>query len=234
MTAPARRLIHRFGRSERVAHWLLAATFASMLATGVFMGGIGPLNHHDLLIVHVGSAVVLILGLIGLIALRRSRRPLVQVVRDLQPIDASDRRWLQRAPLAYLTGKELPAAGRFNAGQKVNARLVLFVLTVLFVSGVGELGRSFSVLQPFRVLGGPHGLAAGAAGALVAMHIYLAIIHPATRASFRGITRGSVDREWAEHHHGLWVAAVDAGEAEPPPTPRRPSRHGRSRTRRPR
>ena len=41
MTTPPRQLIHRFGRSERAAHWLLAATFASMLATGVFMGGIG-------------------------------------------------------------------------------------------------------------------------------------------------------------------------------------------------
>jgi formate dehydrogenase subunit gamma len=233
LTAPPRRLIHRFGRSERAAHWLLAASFASMLATGVFMGGIGPLTHHALLIVHVGSAVVLILGLIALIALRRSRRPLAQAVRDLQPIDASDRRWLQRAPIAYLTGRELPAAGRFNAGQKINARLMLFLLVVLFVSGVGELGRFVSALGPLRVLGGPHGLAAGVATVLVAMHVYLAIIHPATRPAFRGITRGSVDREWAEHHHARWVAAVDAGEAADP-TPRQPSRHGRSRSRRPR
>ena len=155
----------------------------------------------------------------------------MQTVRDLQPIDASDRRWLQRAPLAYLTGKELPAAGRFNAGQKVNARLVLLVLVVLFVSGIGELGRFVSALEPLRVLGGPHGLAAGAATVLVAMHVYLAIIHPATRPALRGITRGSVDREWAEHHHGRWVAAVDAAEA--PATPRPPSRRGRSRSRRP-
>jgi formate dehydrogenase subunit gamma len=234
MTVPPRRLIHRFGRSERAAHWLLAASFASMLMTGVFMGGLGPLTHHELLIVHVGSAVVLILGLAVLIALRRSRRPLAQTMRDLQPMDASDRRWLRRAPIAYLTGRQLPPAGRFNAGQKVNARLVLLVLVVLFVSGVGALGRFVSVLQPFRVLGGPHGLAAGAAAVLVAMHVYLAVIHPATRPALRGITLGSVDREWAEHHHGRWVAAVDASEAVPAPTRRSPSRRGRSRSRRPR
>lgn len=234
MTTPPRRLIRRFGRSERAAHWLLAASFASMLATGVFMGGIGPVTHHELLIVHVASAVVLVVGLLALIALRRSRQPLVQTVRDLQPMDASDRRWLQRAPMAYLTGTELPAAGRFNAGQKVNARLVLLLLVVLFVSGVGELGRFVPALEPLRVLGGPHGLAAGAATLLVAMHVYLAIIHPATRPAFRGITRGSVDREWAEHHHGRWVAAVDAGEATVPATPRSRSQRDRSRSRRPR
>jgi formate dehydrogenase subunit gamma len=202
-------LVPRFGRSERIAHWLLAASFACMLASGVFMGGIGPLGHHDLLIVHVGAAVVLVLGLALLVGIRRSRRPLAQAVRDLQSIDARDRRWLRGAPRAYLTGATLPSAGRFNAGQKVNARLVLLVLAVLFVSGVGELGRYLSLLQPVRFLGGPHGLAAGAAGVLVAMHIYLAIVHPATRPAFRGITLGSVDREWAEHHHGEWVAALD-------------------------
>jgi formate dehydrogenase subunit gamma len=225
-----RRLIPRFSRSERGAHWLLAGSFASMLASGVFMGGAGPLGHHQLLLVHVGSAVVLVLGLVILIALRRSRRPLAQTVRDLQPIDASDRRWLRRAPRAYLTGGELPAAGRFNAGQKVNARLVLLVLVVLFVSGVGELGRYVSWLEPVRALGGPHGLAAGAGSVLVAMHIYLAILHPATRPAFRGITLGSVDRAWAEEHHGRWVAAVDAGEA----SQRASSRRARSRSPRPR
>lgn len=220
------RLISRFGWSERIAHWLLASMFASMLATGVFMGGIGPLGHHALLIVHVGSAVVLLAGLLLLIALRRSRRPLVRTVRDLQPMDANDRRWLRRAPLAYLTGRELPRAGRFNAGQKVNARLVLLVLLVLFVSGVGELGRYVSALEPLGVLGGPHGLAAAAAGALVAMHVYLAVIHPATRPALRGITLGSVDRAWAEHHHGDWVAAVDARKAGAAPAAAYGAEHG--------
>ena len=203
-------LIPRFGVSERIAHWLLAGAFASMLASGVFMGGIGPLHHRAVLVVHVGSAVVLACGIAALVLLRRSRRPLAQAVRDLRPLDARDRRWLRLAPRAYLTGGELPPAGKFNAGQKVNARLVLLVLSVLYVSGVGELGRFTSVLAPFRVLGAPHGLAAAVAAALVAGHIYLALIHPPTRPAFRGITRGSVRRDWAEHHHAEWVAAIDA------------------------
>jgi formate dehydrogenase subunit gamma len=220
-----RELIPRFGGSERFAHWLLAASFASMLGTGVFMGGIGPLGHHVLLIAHVGSAIVLLVGLAVLIGLRRSRRPLAQTVRDLRPIDASDRRWLRRAPQAYITGTELPPAGRFNAGQKVNARLVLLLLVVLFVSGAGDLRKYVSLFDPLGAFGGLHGLAAGAAAALVAMHIYLGMIHPPTRPSFRGITLGSVDREWAEHHHGLWVEDVDAQEqrrSQEAATPRAP------------
>ena len=54
------RFIPRFGVSERAAHWLLAFAFAMMLASGVFMGGgVGPLGHHVLPLLHVGAAVVL-------------------------------------------------------------------------------------------------------------------------------------------------------------------------------
>jgi formate dehydrogenase subunit gamma len=203
-------LIYRFGLSERIAHWLLATAFASMLATGVFMGGIGPLHHQPILIAHVGSAIALVSGLGALIALRRSRRPLAQTARDLRPLDARDRRWLRLAPRAYLLGGKLPAAGRFNAGQKVNARLLLLVLVLLYISGVGELARRTSAFESLGLLGAPHGLVAGVATALIAGHIYLALIHPATRPALRGITRGSVRRDWAEEHHADWVATVDA------------------------
>ena len=207
-------LIPRFGRSERVAHWLLAAAFASMLGSGVLMGGLGPLDHHGMLVVHIGSAIVLGAGLVLLLVLRRSRGPLVQTARDLAPFDASDRSWLVRAPRAYLTGSELPPSGRFNAGQKVNARLVVLVLAVLYVSGIAELKRYTSILQPVGFLAGLHGLAAGAAAVLVAGHMYLALVHPSTRPALRGITLGAVRRDWAEHHHSRWVESVDEHAAE--------------------
>jgi formate dehydrogenase subunit gamma len=210
----ARTLLPRFGLSERFAHWLLAFSFASMLASGAFMGGLGPLNHHAMLVVHLGSAVVLIAGLAALVAPRLSRRPLAQTVHDLRSITPSDRRWLRLAPRAYMAGGELPPAGRFNAGQKVNARLVLLVMIVLYVSGVGKLARYTSVVDPIRFLGAFHGLAAAGATLLVAGHVYLAIIHPATRHALRGITLGSVRRDWAEDHHAEWVAALDARDRE--------------------
>jgi formate dehydrogenase subunit gamma len=202
--------IPRFGVSERVAHWLLALAFAVMLASGLFIGGIGPLHHSAVLAVHVGAAIVLLAGIAVLLASRRSRRPLAQVVRDLRRLSPTDWRWLWLAPRHYATGKgELPPAGRFNGGQKVNARLVLLVLTVLYVSGVGELARRTSSLHSLGVLATPHGLAAGVAAVLVAGHVYLALLHPTTRPSLRGITRGSVRRDWAESHHGEWVAGED-------------------------
>jgi formate dehydrogenase subunit gamma len=205
-------LLPRFGVSERFAHWLLAVAFASMLASGAFMGGIGPLHHHVLLLVHVGSAVGLIVGVAALLTARLSRRPLVQAAHDLGALSAADRRWLRQAPRAYLAGGELPPAGRFNAGQKVNARLVLLAMLALYVSGVASLHRYTSIVDPIRFLAGFHGLAAGAATLLVAGHVYLAVLHPATRHALRGITLGTVRRDWAEEHHADWVASLDADQ----------------------
>ena len=39
---------------------------------------------------------------------------------------------------------------------------------------------------------------------LVLGHLYLALVHPATRHSLRGITLGTVRRDWARRHHAKW------------------------------
>ena len=36
-------------------------------------------------------------------------------------------------------------------------------------------------------------------------HLYLALIYPATRHALRGITVGSVRRDWALEHHRKWI-----------------------------
>ena len=45
-------------------------------------------------------------------------------------------------------------------------------------------------------------------------HLYLALIHPTTRHSLNGITRGWVREDWARQHHAKWVAAIEGGEDE--------------------
>ena len=49
-----------------------------------------------------------------------------------------------------------------------------------------------------------HDVLTYASVALVAGHLYLAVIHPTTRHALRGITRGSVREDWAREHHAKW------------------------------
>ena len=39
---------------------------------------------------------------------------------------------------------------------------------------------------------------------LLVGHLYLALIHPATRHALRGMTLGSVNADWAARHHAKW------------------------------
>jgi formate dehydrogenase subunit gamma len=48
----------------------------------------------------------------------------------------------------------------------------------------------------------------------VAGHLYLAVLHPATRHALRGMTLGDVDEDWARRHHSKWVEPAPAPDRE--------------------
>ncbi len=195
----------RFSLSERIAHWLLAATFLLMLGSGAFMGGVGPLGHRAMLVIHLVSAGALVGGLVALSMRRSARRGLAGTAADLRRLTPADRRWLVSVPASVLGRGPLPRAGRFNAGQKLNSRLLALLLLLLYVSGFGELARYASQLGPLRPLAAFHGLAAGVMGGLVAAHAYMGALNPSTRPALRGMVRGTVSRRWAEEHHADWT-----------------------------
>ena len=47
---------------------------------------------------------------------------------------------------------------------------------------------------------------------LIAAHIFMAVVNPSTRHALRGMTLGSVDRTWAEHHFPRWVEETGGSE----------------------
>jgi cytochrome b subunit of formate dehydrogenase len=70
-----------------------------------------------------------------------------------------------------------------------------------------------------------HVLLALASVALLAGHVYLAALNPATRHSLQGMLRGRVCRAWAREHHPTWVTAVEE-QAQAPARPRPRGRPG--------
>ena len=191
--------LRRFTKTERAAHWLVAAAFALMLGSG------GQVPHHwqwttfwfD---VHVGAAVVLVAGLAGLLVAANGRS-LRRTVGELRGLDADDRAWL--SPGRILARRPAPPVRRFNAGQKLNARLALVGIGGLYATGI------YLVTIGHAAFGNLHGPFAFLTSALIAGHIFMAVLNPATRHALRGMTLGSVRREWAEHHFPLWVEEVD-------------------------
>src|SRR5262245_12803971 len=192
-------MIRRFGPTERALHWVHASGFLAMLATGLilYVPALSEAVARRNLVknVHLFSAVVWALA-IALVLVLGDRRRLAADWRELETIDADDRQWL--------LGRRAPQ-GRFNAGQKVNALLTAAFAILFVVSGfflwLGERAHRFLL----EGTGTVHETLMLVSVALLAGHLYLAVIHPRTRHALRGMTLGDVREDWAHEHHAKWV-----------------------------
>lgn len=198
--------VRRFSRTERALHWVHAGAFLALLASGLvlYVPRLGELVARRPLVkeAHLLTALAWLVALVLVVALG-DRRGLRRTMRELDRFDGDDRRWLR--------GGKAPQ-GRFNAGQKLNAALTAAFALLFAVSGLllwlGERDTRFRLDGTLVLHDGLMYLSLG----LLTGHLYLALIHPRTRHSLRGITRGDVRRDWAREHHRKWVDdAPDAG-----------------------
>ncbi len=187
----------RFSRVERLLHWLNALGFFFLLATGLilYLPSLSELvsRRQTIQALHFWSGVGW-LGALAAVVVLGGRR-LLATARELERFDRDDLRWLR--------GRRAPQ-GRFNAGQKVNAALTA-AFTVLFgVSGLllwfGERDTRLRFASTVILHDGLMYVSL----ALLVGHLYLALIHPATRHALRGMTLGGVRADWAARHHAKW------------------------------
>jgi formate dehydrogenase subunit gamma len=191
--------VKRFSRTERALHWIHASAFFVLLGTGLvlYVPRLSTLIARRPLVkdVHVYTAVAWIV-LLGIVVVLGNHRGLRRTLRELDLFDDDDRGWLRRQPRPQ---------GRFNAGQKVHAALVAGFAFLFAVSGfllwLGERDTRFRWASTILL----HDGLMYASLVLVMGHLYLALIYPATRHALRGITVGSVRRDWALEHHRKWI-----------------------------
>lgn len=194
--------LQRFTATERAAHWLVVAMFAAILLSGTQMPHRWDADQ-PVVDIHVGCAALLVAGM-ALLLWRADRRSLVTTGIQLATTEPGDGDWLRGVPERLRSGGPAPPVGRFNAGQKMNARLSALGLGVLYATGLALLLVGRGLPQ------GPlHTLTTVALVGLLSGHVFMAVFNPGTRHALRGMTLGEVDRKWAEHHHPLWVQSLD-------------------------
>ncbi|MFL5926839.1 MAG: formate dehydrogenase subunit gamma [Gaiellaceae bacterium] len=204
----ARRL-QRFSRTERTVHWVHAAAFLVLLATGLalYLPSLSELVGRRPLLksIHVYTAVAWLVALV-LVILVGDRRSLRATLREVDMFDRDDRAWLLRRH---------PPQGRLNAGQKVNAILTAVFALLFVVTGVllwyGERDTRFRFAQTILI----HDWLTYVSLVLFLGHLYLSVIHPRTRHALSGMTRGWVYEDWAREHHAKWAAAARRAADEP-------------------
>jgi formate dehydrogenase subunit gamma len=209
-----RPLVRRFTRTERAVHWVLAFGFFALLASGLvlYLPKLSVLVARRPLVkeVHLYTGVAWLVMLALVIAVG-NRKSVIATLGELDRFDEDDRRWLRGRP---------SSPGRFNAGQKLNAAVTAAFTLLFAVSGFllwyGERDTHFRFAGTILLHDGLMYVSL----ALLAGHLYLAVIRPATRHSLRGITTGYVRADWARRRHPRWIAQLeldrDPGEARQP------------------
>jgi formate dehydrogenase subunit gamma len=190
--------VRRFSLTERAVHWIHAAAFFVLLGTGLVLyvprlsEAVG--RRPEVKAVHIYTAIAWVVALALVVALG-DRASLRRTAQELDLFDRDDLLWLQRIPRPQ---------GRFNAGQKLNAALTAAFALLFAASGfllwLGERDNDYRFASTILLHDGLMYVSL----VLLVGHLYLAVIHPATRHSLRGITTGSVRRDWAERHHAKW------------------------------
>ncbi len=195
--------MRRFSGAEQSLHWLLAISFLVMLATGLilYLPSLAEVAAQRQLwkSIHLGAALGFWVGV--LLVWSTDSVGLRATTREVESFDGDDRAWL--AWSVTRRGQE-PPQGRFNAGQKLNTAIIAGLMVVFTITGVliylQEASARFRGTSAILI----HDVAMYIAIPLVIGHLYLALLNPSTRHSLRGMTLGSVRRDWARRHHPKW------------------------------
>ena len=203
-------MIERHTNKERAVHSIHAISFIILLLTGIglyskeffgitrLFGGVdwSRFIHHWIGVVFIITLFMMYFQW-----------------KDVAAVfDEDDREWF-RVFGGYLgKGVKVPPSGKFNAGQKMFFKMILYAGILFGITGIimwipQILSIPKFIVQLTYIL---HdmiliGLVMG-----VLVHAYLGTIaNPGTISS---LLTGQVDEQWARHHHEKWYKAVKKGK----------------------
>lgn len=201
--------VERFAKTTRWFHWTFAGCFLGLATTGAALAmrellGLETEDIATLIRIHKGAGVALLVAPL-LVWLSGQTGITAADFRELLRWSRDDLRWLALQWPALRGRAVLPAAGKLNAGQKLNGLATIAFTAMLATTGVilwwqpGSLVAWFVHLSVFL-----------AWLPLFGVHFSMAVVVPATRPALRGMWSGRVRRAWAEHHHERWLRDGDA------------------------
>jgi formate dehydrogenase subunit gamma len=120
----------------------------------------------------------------------------------------ADRGWFGPNLIKYFfhKGGDDPDVGKYNGGQKILFFLVAILAVLLLASGI-PLWFPMEFTRPLREISWlVHDGVFILFAAAIVVHIYLGTA--ALPGTFRSMTRGTVTKNWARHHHPRWYTEV--------------------------
>ncbi len=202
MNHDSKQNLQRYTANERSNHWAVALLFilaglsgmalfhpALFWLSNLFGGGTWTRILHPF----IGVAMAIMFVLMALRFAGRNR------------IKAHDRQWLSQWRKVINNNEEgVPAAGKYNGGQKLLFWVLVVSMLMLLLSGIviwREYFSGFFAIGVIRLASVLHAFFAFVLIASIVVHVYAAIW---VKGSVGAMTSGKVSWAWARKHHKLW------------------------------
>lgn len=229
--------LKRHDASDIFIHWFNAVCWLLLLPTGIALIEnplINPLGDSfpvwvrgmfgsgaALLSFHVVVGFIWIVGMAGFAVVRM--RNTAFFLRESFAVDMQrDPIWMVKKMLQMTIGfkglkalgftPSIPDQGYYNMGQKGFAQAAVLGSILIALSGIVMVISTIIIPASLTWLVSIcifiHYIAVGLVFAGLLMHIYMAAISPEERPSLISMFTGSVDAEYAMHHHRLWYEKV--------------------------
>jgi formate dehydrogenase subunit gamma len=201
-------VIEKYARATRILHQIHMVAFCVLFLTGLilFIPQLAFLAAGSWTrIIHRVAAVAFIMA--PLIYLILKPKAAFQGIARAFVWGKKDLEWLKAAPRYYFLSDEqaMPPQGEMNTGQKLWWFIVVVFGAAFIVTGIVMLLlKNITPAPLFQWMVFFHDVSFIVSGAMLFVHIYLAVVHPMMTEAWRSITKGVVSVEYAKSHHGLW------------------------------
>jgi len=199
------RYVERFDTKERILHWFVAASFLTLLLSG--LGLYSRLFHGYFDLFGGGQGAILVHKVAGVVFFAASLLLFFGHFREMNSFDADDRVWFRTLGGYLSKNPEHIESGKFNAGQKAFGIFMGIATLLLGITGlINWFPLSFprAIVQLSLLV---HGLLFVLFVMMMVVHVYLTTIgNPGT---LEGMLYGNVRRIWARKHHPKWYKEVE-------------------------
>jgi formate dehydrogenase subunit gamma len=199
--------VKRYAANERWNHWFTAILFVLLAASGLAF--FHPAFWSLTAVLGGGESSRYLHPILGVLMFVSFIIFAFQKMGD-NLMKSHDWKWMgQIGDVLANRDDRLPEVGKYNAGQKLAYWAMLASMLALMGSGLIIWQQFFShmfTIETIRTAALMHALSGVVLILTIIVHVYAAIW---VKGTIGAMTKGTVSRAWAKHHHPLWYRSLD-------------------------
>ncbi len=199
--------VKRYAANERWNHWFTAILFVLLAASGLAF--FHPAFWSLTAVLGGGESSRYLHPILGVLMFVSFIIFAFQKMGD-NLMKSHDWKWMgQIGDVLANRDDRLPEVGKYNAGQKLAYWAMLASMLALMGSGLIIWQQFFShmfTIETIRTAALVHALSGVVLILTIIVHVYAAMW---VKGTIGAMTKGTVSRAWAKHHHPLWYRSLD-------------------------